>query len=65
MSPGVLFVWKVSCCYEKVHDFANFGGCTAILIESKSMKRLCCDYIYDVISKPQCSYALLCTSPEC
>ena len=32
MSPGVLFVWKVSCFYEKVHDFANFGGCAAILI---------------------------------
>jgi len=31
MSPGVLFVWKVSCFYEKVHDFSNFRGCAAIL----------------------------------
>ena len=25
-------MWKVSCFYEKVHDFANFGGYAAILI---------------------------------
>ena len=31
MSPGVLFVQKVSCFYEKVHNFANFEGCAAIL----------------------------------
>ena len=31
MSPGVLFVWKVSWLYEKVYDFVNFGGCAAIL----------------------------------
>ena len=24
-------MWKVSCFYEKVHDFTNFGGCAAIL----------------------------------
>jgi len=22
---------EVSCFYEKVHDFANFGGCAAML----------------------------------
>jgi len=24
-------MWKVSCFYKKVHNFANFGGCAAIL----------------------------------
>jgi len=31
MSAGALFAWKVSCFYEKVHDFANFGGYAALL----------------------------------
>ena len=34
MSAGVLFARKVSCFYEKMHDFANFGGYAAILIGS-------------------------------
>jgi len=38
MSPGVLFAWKVSCFYEKVHDFANFWGCAAILKQPSCKK---------------------------
>ena len=29
-------MWKISCFYEKEHDFANFGGCAAILNQELS-----------------------------
>ena len=39
MSLGVLFAWKVSCFHEKVHNFANFGGCAAIATNNNLRKR--------------------------
>ena len=70
MSPGVLFVQKVSCFYEKVHDFWVLPLCYQILFtfhDSVLLQHVfihavgVCDFILTIASVV-CTYMHICAS---